>query len=311
MVIKYYSLAYFQDEEERLIHRKYRSNQEKIDIFVKNAAFLDKSLKWFKSGSLILLTNKPQYLENSFKRIGYRLDYETLNFKLNIPPGIPYYSSHYKIDTFEYISTQNNANYYILLDNDVFQLNAYSEIFQNIVYNHIPITYLRPIHNKTVDALNFINDQKNILPIIMWTGGEIWGGPTNYFKDLYQESLSIINEYFNSLKLNKFHIGDEAITSLALSKLWVRKYQFLDISYYDIITRFSGMIENRNFDEDKFTFYHLPVDKLWVYNLNIEKINDPESFKIKYIKHLMLYKRLFKFKSFIDKIYLRPINKWK
>lgn len=283
---KFYSLAYFDLQEKRFLKGKERSSFQRIDIFIKNAYLLDKSLKWFGDNELILLTNNKQIIEDSFKRCNLKLKYEIMEFNLKIPHDIPFYSAHYKIEAFKYLG-QKNDQYSILLDNDVVQLNPFSSYFYKIIENNIPSIYLLNINDKVLESMRKIDDK---IEIPLWTGGEWWGGDNKFFNKLFNQCINILPQYLNNYKKQSYHTGDEMVTSISISHLWENNFKFIDISHYNILERYWGYHEKFYINHNKKSLYHLPADKVWISELNFSKISTPSQFVEKYNRHYFLYK---------------------
>lgn len=73
----------------------------------------------YESG-ITLLTNSKTTILDSLSRIGYDgLDVEEIEFTLNVPKGINFYSAHFKIDVFKYHSMKNDSEYSLLLESEL------------------------------------------------------------------------------------------------------------------------------------------------------------------------------------------------
>ena len=285
----FYTLLYINPKDDR----KFVSENDKAKIvdYIKCCILLNNSLLKF-GYELIILTNNPDEIYKYDKN----LKIETLAFNLNIPPDIKFYSAHFKIDVFRYLSTRTN-DYSILLDNDIVCLNELPESLMEIVSNNIPIYYDMTDayqnywgHETVIKDKTLIMQQKSDG---FWTGGEFLGGPSVFWKELYDLCIKYWDMYqknFNQL----FHQGDEMLSSCAIEEYRKNK-QIINIG--DNGTDAKGVINrywsidplNNKPTEDKFNYFliHLPLDKVF---LSKHKFIDKKTF----IKE---YQKYYKFKN--------------
>lgn len=185
MVCNFYTLLYIDPEERRRMAGRTLTGGKRIDVFVKSACLLNKSLRWAfnvqdnKEVSynpyLTILTNDCSVIRESLLRVGGDVKVKEIDFTLNVPKGIPYYSAHYKIEAFRYFSTLPDSQYSILLDCDLVALKGANDNLKGIVQSAKPMCYILP--NYTSDK--FLHDCRRVYPKMVaceWTGGEIWGG---------------------------------------------------------------------------------------------------------------------------------------
>ena len=278
MKVKFYTLLYIDKAETRLLAAKTFSNNERIDLFVKNACVLDKSLKNFELEGVTVLTNSLSELENSKKRIGYQdLNIREIDFTLTPPKGIPFYSAHFKIDVYKYFSTLPNDEYSILMDNDIVMLNKMSEEFKNIINSGIPLTY----HIKDYIGISRLKDIRRIDSSIIadqWCGGEFIGGCNNFYEALYSDILNFKDKYFAEIQNGLFHIGDEMLTTIGFERLRAKGLYYYDAYILGIIYRYWGNDEPYSLSHYPITFLHLPYDKVWCSKINVEKFTSSEYF---------------------------------
>lgn len=186
MNCKFYTLLYLDPREKKRMSGRTLTAERRIDVFVKNACMLDKSLSWTFTpddangfeNKLTILTNNRLMVEDSLKRIGYdRLNVEEIRFWFNVPRGIPFYSAHYKIDAFRYLSTMPDEQYSILLDSDVIALRYPNRELCNIIRLGKPLCYI--LSNYGMENDRKIKDIQKVIPSMIaceWMGGELLGG---------------------------------------------------------------------------------------------------------------------------------------
>ena len=77
-------------------------------IYLKNAVLLNKQLKIYNY-KFVLLTNNKDYLINLLNRIDEKLTIKQIKFKTFVPKSTHFYSCHFRIDVFNYLSKLNNT----------------------------------------------------------------------------------------------------------------------------------------------------------------------------------------------------------
>lgn len=77
MKLNFYTLLYVDSDENRRMQGRDFSQEKRIDIYVRNACVLDKTLQVCctqqGAGSCTILTNDPAAIEASFSRIGAKI----------------------------------------------------------------------------------------------------------------------------------------------------------------------------------------------------------------------------------------------
>lgn len=306
MNCKFYTLLYLDPEEKKCMSGRTLTSERRIDVFVKNACMLDKSLEWtfmlndangFENKLTVLTNNRPM-VEEALKRIGYdRLNIEEIKFTLNVPRGIPFYSAHYKIDAFRYLSTMPDSQYSILLDNDVIASGYPNQELCNIIRSGKPICYVLPNYGGENDRK--ITDIHKISPSIIaceWIGGELLGGVNSLYSTLYDHCNRISPSYFSHVNSNLFHVGDEFLTSLALAKIREEGLSLFNAGALNGIYRYWGVMERKSPEKYKVAFLHLPSDKFWTASLPLQKINNGADWLKRYKRHRigLFFKRIVK-----------------
>lgn len=263
MELSIYNLMYIDPCEKRYLSGKSYSDKERIDLYVKGSCVLDRSLKINGLEGVCILTNNKEELLNSLERIGYKeITVIEIPFTLNVPKGIRFYSAHFKIDVFQYFSTLPTNQYSILLDSDVVCLRDFNKEFYSIVEEGIPTVYYLDNYggDNKIEDINRITSDIKWLP---WAGGEYIGGVSSFYSALYSEIMTIKEDYWRVINGGLFHIGDEMLTSIALSKLRRLGISPVDVKYLGIIHRYWSVTESKHFLKYNSNLIHLPGDKVF------------------------------------------------
>lgn len=302
MELTFYTLLYVDVDEVRQLRGVTRRGEDRLKIFLRNAAVLDKSLVEFGGMShLTILTNNDSLLERLSREIGYTdFKIKGLVFNLEVPKGIKFYSAHYKIDVFGWLGGQDESQYSILFDNDIVMLNSLPKEIENIAEEGLPMVYR--LQGYGIDRV--MKDTRKIMadiPIVSWSGGEFIGGRARFWKRLSEKCLEIAPAYFRSLDKDLFHIGDEMITNMALALLEREGLRVLDAGSINVITRYWGAIDKRSFRDINSSFVHLPADKVWLSQWDLNRAFDTHRLKSRYLRYLCVFTALRKLKGIIKR----------
>lgn len=301
--IYFYTLLYVDQSETRLLRGKNRGGDDRIKIFLRNAAMLNKSLMEFGhfTNPLNILTNNVALIERLSDEIGYR-NYNVVEipFSLEVPKGIRFYSAHYKIDAYNYLSTLDNKIYSILIDNDMVLLNNFPQEFFHIATAGIPTCYR--LRGYDIDMV--MNDVRKIsseTAVVEWCGGEFISGNAKFWKELYVRCIKLVPAYFKSLDKGLFHIGDEMLTSIAVAEMVNQGLHLLDAGTLNIVQRFWGAKEDSTIRKVKASLIHLPADKVWIASKSLDLQFVPADFVRSYSKYIRLFKFIGKIRSLLHR----------
>ena len=300
--IRFYTLLYIDLDEKRTLSMKQHSGKERISLFLKNAAVLDKSLITLNPAlpHLTILTNNQALIHEIEKEIGYNFTTKEIEFTLDVPKGIPFYSAHFKIDCFRYFSSLPEDEYSVLVDNDIVVLEPLPQFFYDIAEQNIPMLY----HLRLKDTARMMKDCRKIdasLNVIQWTGGEYWGGCRDFFAELYQICYEISGKYFSSIRNGFYHIGDEALTSIAVRRMQDNGLVYYNIHNFNLLYRFWGHHEANTLRSVNTVLAHLPADKAWVAKQKFHIAFDKDKFLAKYERH----RRCYRFLNMVKRLVLR------
>jgi hypothetical protein len=243
--------------------------------------------------SLSILTNDKNYLLKLMS-FNFTLDFVELDFTLAVPEDVKFYSAHYKVETYKFLSTLNEE-YVGLVDCDITCINKINRAFQNIIDQKLPLYY--DITDQMVPAFGMeriINDKQKISgkpSIGLWAGGEFFSGTPAFFGELYKSIDQIKESYFRNYK-SLFHEGDEMLTSIAIENMLSEGKPVYDAGNFGVITRYWS-INTRHYQK-AFSAYkrcfllHLPADKVFLSDL--AKSSKESDNLNKYLKHLWITK---------------------
>jgi len=269
MKIKFYNLMYVDLEEKRQISGKKYTSVDRIDLYLKGSCALDKSLIINEMGGVNILTNNRTVLSDSLLRIGYKdLNIIEIPFSLDVPKGIPFYSAHYKIDVFNYLSNRPLDEYSILLDSDVICLKNFDDEFYSIVKEGIPTVYYLDRYGGTKK----LSDVKSIVSDVEWlpwAGGEFIGGISSFFRNIYEEIMSFKENYWKVVNNGLFHVGDEMLTTIALARLRKRGVYPVDVKLFGVIHRYWSVFESKEPFDYNVPLIHLPSDKVFEKDIDL------------------------------------------
>lgn len=244
------------------------------------------------------MTNSELAIFASLKRIGYvDLQVKVIDFKLDVPKGIGFYSAHFKIDVFNYLSSLPQNDYSILLDSDIVCVKRFNSEFSAIVSDGIPMTFILPQYGGTrkLEDVNKFDKSTNWL---QWAGGEFIGGQASFWKTLYNEILSIKDDYWKVVNADLFHVGDEMLTSVALSRLFKKGISTIDAGSLGFVTRYWSKTETKALSDINIPFIHFPGDKVWFAEKDINKVSSIRDI----FKGWKLYRLQQRLKGWIQKI---------
>lgn len=274
-MIRFYNLMYVDLEEKRHLSGTDFSSTKRIDLFVKNSCILDRSLKLEgHAGGITLLTNNETIIRESLERIGYReLTVEEIEFTLNVPRGISFYSAHFKIDVFKYFSTKGSDEYSLLLDSDIICKGSFPTEFFGVAEQNIPMVYYLPLsvesNDSKIESIRRIDADIKWCP---WAGGEFIGGTAEFYGKLYRDICLFKDKYFSELKNDLFHTGDEMLTTIALAHLTQRGGVVVaDAKSLSVVHRYWSIYEHKKMAEYDVPLIHLPGDKVFLNKVNLSK----------------------------------------
>ena len=272
--------------------------QDRITVYLKCAITLSASLQSRGLG-FTLLTNRKDLFEQLNQAYDHVLQVREIPFMTKVPPRIPFYSAHFKLDVFRYLSTLSER-YVALCDLDMVCINDVPQCLANNANSSIPMCY--DISDQVISVyghdavIRSLQSVHTLESEGRWSGGEFISGTPQFFLALTKEIECIYDNYINDLK-NQYHIGDEAYTSAALEVIRRKGTYIADAGTLKIVGRFwSGRkYPMMPFGHFKQCFLlHLPCDKLFLANISAANTLESYQFINKYNKYRLSLRRLFR-----------------
>jgi len=214
------------------------------------------------------------------------LDIVNIDFHLEVPKDVKFYGAHFKIDAFKWIA-ENGDKYSILIDNDVLCLNPMPRSLGVLMADGIPVYY--DITDQVYPAYSqerIIRDKSRIMGVDsfgLWAGGELVGGPPDFFRRLHEECMALWPRY--SADPSDFHHqSDEMVVSCAIEMLLKKNLFIIDAGKIGVITRYWS-IKTLHIGRPLEAAYdnfliHLPADKEYISELcRLGSIGFPQDYK--------------------------------
>lgn len=265
--LNFYSLLYISDKDSNP-NLKSKNKFEKFKIYLENAMFLNNSLTE-KNLNFILITNNIKFLKKNYDTKDLKI--KEIKFRKTVKKNITFYSSHFKIDLYKYLS--NLKTYSCCLDVDCVAINKPKKIFfknikkkKLILYNMTKNIIDSYGFEKVSRSLEILTNKKILKP--KWFGGEFVAGPPNFFKLLHDQVLQIEKNYYKNIN-SFFHLGDEMLMNGALNLLILnyKLERYEDASKFNFVKRFWSSNESKKVNIKKYMnnfLLHLPGDKKYI-----------------------------------------------
>lgn len=286
--LRFFGLLHLAPMESSSLVLAKKEFKEQIAIYIKNAELLSDSLN--KQGfRFTLLTNNRADIEALLEELDISIEIEEVNFSRKISSGIRFYSAHFKLDLYRFFSDMSGT-YSILCDLDMVCLASMSEVFKENIRRNVPLVYNITDQvcydygkNVAFEDLTKISGEGSSGH---WYGGEFIGGDSVFFGQLADTVDDVFPNYLKVIdEVN--HVGDEAVTSVALEKLKNRGVNISDAGKICGVGRYWNCARLLVF-QHSFRYYrecflvHLPADKDFLAKV---KYNDSERFLKTYWIH--------------------------
>lgn len=290
--MRVYGLLHLSPHEYSAVNVKVKSFKDQLSIYIKNSIALKKSLQT-QNIEFTLLTNNKAAIDEQIISSQMILDVVEIPFITDVPPGVRFFSAHFKVDVFRYFSTLSEK-YVGLFDLDMICVNKIPSGLKNIIESSTPIFYDISDQVIPVFGQDVIVKDLSLLTGLKsegrWSGGEMIAGPPTFFAQLVKVIDSIWPTYANNVhKLH--HVGDEAVVSAALEIMRTNGHYMGDAGSLGIVGRFwSGAVQHsqRNFSYFKKCFVlHLPSDKRFLSKIKEDVLFNPKKFLRLYYWHLI------------------------
>ena len=291
MSIHFFGLLHLSPTETSAMNVAVKDFEDQVHTYIGNAICLASSLK-SKGLEFTLLTNDIQLLKSI--NACESLDVKEINFSTKIPSGIKFYSAHFKVDVFRYLSTLESP-YVALCDLDMVCLSPMPVSLIGAINNKIPLIY--EISDQVIPAhghSSIIADMQAVTGVMSegrWIGGEFIAGPPSFFQILTDEIDDLIPSYLDRIA-KMHHVGDEAYTSCAIERMRQKGISVSEAGLVGIVGRYwNADVRHyqRPWDYFKTCFLvHLPADKIFLAQAGVNSFSDRYSgnFIETYERHL-------------------------
>jgi hypothetical protein len=283
MDLTLYGMLYLDESDNINTNIKIKNFKDKIDLYLSNAVTLARLLK-DKGVNFILITNDLLAIKKNKNYSELDLQVEEISFNTQVPPGIRFYSAHFKLDVLRCLASLP-SKYVGLCDLDMICINSIPECLMTQISQEEPLVYdiseqVTPAYGKDIITrdIEYILGDKSCGK---WYGGEFIAGTPDFFSTLTHEINQIYDRYIANIdKLH--HVGDEAITTAALEKMQKSGIEITDAGKLKIVGRFWSikvLHEQKSFDWYKDCFLlHLPADKKFLASISQKTFVDVNEF---------------------------------
>ncbi len=292
--MKFYTLIHICRNEQSIHNNAFTRNfEEQIRLYLDCAKQFHRSLA-VEGIELIVLTNDKAML-HKLNEDNYAINFTQLEFKLQVPSGIKFYSAHFKLEVFSYLASLGEE-YVALVDSDMLCVNTMPEAFKTIVAQKLPLYYDITDQMTPFIGAERIKKEKELLnggekSFGLWAGGEFIAGPPSFFARLSVE-VNMITESYWQHAADVHHQGDEMLTSVAVERIKsIGNVALLDAGALSFVGRYWSYVpvHIQKPIEGYFEHFilHLPSDKKFFARLQPDEIKGAAFFK-KYKRHLSL-----------------------
>ncbi len=302
--LRLYSLLYI-DEKNNINANIKKNIKNQIEIYIKCAATLNKSCQLHKIRYAVI-TNNKELLDRFALELGVSIMSYQVDFSLDVPDKIPFYSAHFKIEVFKELATGGLGEIVGLIDLDTIIINDLAEyagqLEDDCIYYYNITLQEFDSGSSLIDSIKFLTGDKDIAHNF-WSGGELLIAYYKLFGDLYNEIVPMWELYRCNYK-KLYHCGDEMLTTAALFSLSGKGFNLRDLgsqSKPDKIPMIQRWWSARtSFGQQSFDLacnvcvLHLPSDKVFLASLYEKDINKAD--------FLVLYKDYVRKKIYARKI---------
>ncbi|MFZ9101384.1 MAG: hypothetical protein ACO20C_01595 [Pontimonas sp.] len=266
VITEFYGFLHLQPREYSAVNVSVGSFRQKIRTYLKNADLLSRSLA-AHGHQFHLLTNKAELIERFSPEIARSLSISEIEFTTNVPSGVRFFSSHYKLDALKYLGN-STAHYVALIDLDMVCFNeaplalrqaeeSGQALYYDITEQVVPSAGEEPLRRQLEEILG--------RPVTLaWSGGEFLAGPPKFFEALTEAVESIFERYLD-VSVGRYRVGNEPYQNAAIEILREKGWDIRDAGEMRIVGRYWNMpVKHRQPPFSAFYdvfLLHLPVDK--------------------------------------------------
>jgi hypothetical protein len=261
-----YGLLYVDPRDNR--HVNISSRRNSIDVYLRCAANCSRSLRRQGTAFKVITNNKKLLTEHLARLEISDLEIAEHQFTLAVPPGIPFYSAHFKLELYDAFATGAFGEYVALIDIDTLSLRRLPAAEDLAVYDISDQVFPRYGRDVVIRDLEIVAGQP--LTSGRWYGGEFLMGYSSQFGRLASFIDFCWPRYLKNIA-TVHHLGDEMVLSAALN-LYSQKGRLDDYGAAGNVARWwSSRTYNKQapFSDVRDTaLLHLPADKLFLARSN-------------------------------------------
>jgi hypothetical protein len=288
-----FGLLHTSDDASGPANSKLTDRQAIVDVYVRDAITLGASLA--RAGiDFTLVCSEPARIGDVLTRFGgSSVQIQAIEFALEIPAGIPFYSAHHKLDLIGYLGTLPESDYVGFVDLDVIALGDQPAELRELVEQGTPLVYeitdqVAPAFGRNV-IVHDLEKLGGAASSGRWYGGELIAGKPEFFRALRDEVDRLYPAYVEKWR-ELHHQGDEMVVSAALERLRAQGRRFADAGALGIVRRYWSirpLHAQPRFDAGSSPFLlHLPADKEFLAALSADEQVDPALFLAAYRRRL-------------------------
>jgi hypothetical protein len=260
----FYGLLYI-DEKQRH-HTNIRGGGDPLDVYLRCASLCARSVAQ-QGYSFRLVTNDRRRIETGLRQLGIAIpDVLEQEFKLNVPPNLPFRTAHFKLELYEFLGSGRLGDHAGVIDVD-------SVMVAPIDFPPLPPGKLLgyDITDQIIgeygcdDVCSDIERVSGARPSeCRWFGGEFLFGHAESFRELATSIFRLWPNYVARIG-ELHHIGDEMLVAAAISE---GRLAMIDAGQLGIVVRW--WTARTNFKQMPFdtavrrSILHLPSDKTFL-----------------------------------------------
>lgn len=272
-----YGLLYVDPSDSR--HVNINSRRNSIDVYLRCAANCSRSFRR-QGTTLRLITNNKKLLAERLAHLAIPdLEITEHRFTLGVPPRIPFFSAHFKLELFDAFASGDYGKYVALVDIDTLLLRRLPQSEDLAVYDISDQVFPRYGKEVVIRDLELLTGHQ--FSNGRWYGGEFVMGSAAQFGDLASLIALCWPRYIENIG-TVHHLGDEMVLSAALN-LYAAENALADYGSQNNVTRWWS---SRTFNKQapfssavKAALLHLPADKIFISRSNLDHFTDRPTLK--------------------------------
>ena len=231
-----YGLLYVSEHKERFVNLRAEAG-DPLDIYLRNAITLAQSARAVGM-PFELVTNDPERLADLARTMpgSDALVLRPHAFTLDVPPGIRFQSSHFRLELIQAFGTGAFGEHVAMVDIDaVFMHKLVLPDPDTLYVFDITRHYFgEQLNAQAADDLSRLAGTPLAAP--RWFGGEFKAGPATMFATLGRHIAAAWPDY-RAVAQDVFHTGEETLLSAALNRMMVDGDAVRDAGALGLVSR--------------------------------------------------------------------------